>query len=98
MPESKDHAWVRAGLNRLVSMKVIQSWNMETSKNGSKWDITINEALTLSKSTGSAKAFIHGAMAASSATIDQKACVRVLSDTTLKIETKRRGWTVDIPT
>lgn len=95
MAESKDHTWVRAGLNRLVSMKVIQGWNMETSKNGSKWDIAINDTLTLSKSTGSAKAFIHGAMAASAASIDQKACARILSDTTLKIEAKRRGMVLE---
>lgn len=94
MTESTDHAWLRAGLNRLVGMKVIEGWNSRSSQEGAAWEITINETLMLSKSTGSAKAFVHGAMAASSATIDQKAAARVLSDTTIKLEAKRRGMKI----
>lgn len=94
MSESTDHAWLRAGLNRLMGMKVIDSWDMQSSKNGTVWDIRINDTLALSKSTGSAKAFVHGAMAASAATIDQKAAARVLSDATIRLEAKRRGMKV----
>lgn len=94
MPESTDHAWLRAGLNRLATMKVIKSWDVRSSTNGSTWDIKINEELVLSKSTGGAKAFIHGAMAASSATIDQKAAARVLSDSSIRVEAKRRGMQI----
>lgn len=91
MTEPSDQPLLRAALNRLVSMKVILSWDRKTEKRGPVWEIKVSDQMTLKKSTGGTKSFVHGAIAASAASIDQRQAARALSDTTIRVEAKRRG-------